>query len=76
MCLIGGCIRAAWLTAKVFDQLQADCLKEIGVLVQEGGLVLASTCGLYPSGFLRISEDSTNCEPVDTVVRVYLHPSL
>jgi uroporphyrinogen-III decarboxylase len=52
MCLIGG-IRTAWLTAGVFDrELQAACLKEIGALVREGGLVLASTCGLYRPEFL------------------------
>ena len=52
VCLIGG-IRVDWLTAKVFDQeLQADCLKEIGALIREGGLVLSSTCGLYRPEFL------------------------
>ncbi len=52
VCLIGG-IRVDWLTAKVFDQeLQADCLKEIGALIREGGLVLTSTCGLYRPEFL------------------------
>ena len=52
MCLIGG-IRAAWLEAEALDrELQAVCLREIGDLVREGGLVLASTCGLYRSEFL------------------------
>jgi hypothetical protein len=52
MCLIGG-IRSAWLTAEAFDrELQATCLREIGALVREGGLVLASTCGLYRPEFL------------------------
>jgi hypothetical protein len=52
VCLIGG-IRVDWLTAKVFDQeLQAECLKEIGALIREGGLVLTSTCGLYRPEFL------------------------
>jgi hypothetical protein len=52
MCLIGG-IRSAWLTAEAIDgEQQAACLKEIGALVREGGLVLASTCGLYRPEFL------------------------
>ncbi|MDA8123986.1 MAG: hypothetical protein M0009_02190 [Deltaproteobacteria bacterium] len=52
MCLIGG-IRAEWLTAEVGDrEWEAACLEEIGALIREGGLVLASTCGLYRPEFL------------------------
>jgi hypothetical protein len=75
MCLIGG-IRAAWLTAKVFDrELQAACLTEIGALLREGGLVLASTCGLHRPEFLpnlkRIYQltGSLTCENRASVVK-------
>lgn len=45
--LISG-IRASWLAAKEFDRgRQRKCLKEISALAREGGLILASSGGLY-----------------------------
>ncbi len=45
--LISG-IRAAWLAAKEFDrERQMECFKEISALAREGGLILASSGGLY-----------------------------
>jgi hypothetical protein len=45
--LISG-IRAAWLAAKEFDrERQGECLQEIIALAREGGLILASSGGLY-----------------------------
>ncbi len=45
--LIGG-IRADWLALENLDQqMQQECLNEIEVLFSEGGLILASSCGLF-----------------------------
>lgn len=50
--LVSG-IRAAWLTAKELEGSQlADCRKEISALAEEGGLILASSCGVYSSRFI------------------------
>jgi uroporphyrinogen decarboxylase len=50
--LIGG-IRAAWLTEKVPDfATHKDYLEEIKTLTREGGLILASSCGLHHPKFL------------------------
>lgn len=50
--LVGG-IRAAWLVGKQLDpDEQRHYLLEIGALLKEGGLILASSCGLYNSPFL------------------------
>ena len=52
ICLIGG-IRAAWLTTASIDRaLEEISLREIRTLVREGGLILASTCGLHNPAFL------------------------
>lgn len=46
-------IRAAWLAAKEFDRKrQGECLKELSALAREGGLILASSGGLYSSELL------------------------
>jgi hypothetical protein len=51
-CLIGG-IRAAWLAAEGFDaSMRAACAEEIGALIGEGGIILASSCGIHAPGFL------------------------
>ena len=50
--LLGG-IRAAWLAAESFDRnLEETALTEIRALTQEGGLIMASTCGLHHPTFL------------------------
>jgi uroporphyrinogen-III decarboxylase len=50
--LVGG-IRAAWLSGKPLDQdEQRHSLLEIGALLKEGGVILASSCGLYSPAFL------------------------
>ena len=50
--LVGG-IRAAWLAGKQLDQdEQRHYLFEIDALLKEGGLILASSCGLYNPAFL------------------------
>jgi hypothetical protein len=50
--LVGG-IRAAWFAGKQLDQdEQRQYLLEIGALLKEGGLILASSCGLYSPAFL------------------------
>jgi hypothetical protein len=50
--LVGG-IRAAWFVGKQLDQdEQRQYLHEIGALLKEGGLILASSCGLYSPAFL------------------------
>lgn len=52
LCLGG--IRAAWLAAEHFDpEMQQACSGEIGALIQEGGLILASSCGIHDRGFLK-----------------------
>ena len=50
--LVGG-IRAAWLVGKQLDQdEQRHYLLKTGALLKEGGLILASSCGLYSPAFL------------------------
>jgi len=50
--LVGG-IRAAWLAGKSFTpDEQRRCRFEISAMLREGGLVLASSCGLYNPAFL------------------------
>jgi Uroporphyrinogen decarboxylase (URO-D) len=50
--LVGG-IRAAWLAGKSFTpDEQSRCRFEISAMLREGGLVLASSCGLYNPAFL------------------------
>jgi len=50
--LVGG-IRAAWFTGKPLHlDEQRRCRLEIGALLKEGGLILASSCGLYNPAFL------------------------
>lgn len=50
--LVGG-IRAAWFAGKQLDQdEQRQYLLEIAALLKEGGLILASSCGLYSPAFL------------------------
>lgn len=50
--LVSG-IRVAWLTAKELDGGQlAECRKEISALAGEGGLILASSCGIYSPRFI------------------------
>lgn len=50
--LIGG-IRTAWLTQEWIDPMkQKEYLREIETLVREGGLILASSCGLFDHKFL------------------------
>jgi uroporphyrinogen decarboxylase len=50
--LIGG-IRTAWLTnEKLHPMEREEHLKEIKTLVREGGLILASSCGLFDRKFL------------------------
>ena len=56
--LIGG-IRTAWLTWKGLDLTQQkECLEEIKALAREGGLILASSCGLYHPKFLPILKET------------------
>ncbi len=50
--LIGG-IRVDWLAAREFNpEMQAACRREISTLAAAGGLILASSCGLYHPRFL------------------------
>jgi uroporphyrinogen decarboxylase len=50
--LIGG-IRTIWLTEEKLDPMKREeFLKEIKTLVREGGLILASSCGLFDRKFL------------------------
>ncbi len=52
ICLLGG-IRAEWLAANPFDRTREEAsLREIGALVREGGMILASACGLHHPSFL------------------------
>ncbi len=55
--LISG-IRAAWLAGRDFDQEhRLQCLREISALAKEGGLILASSCGLYdPESLLNLRQ--------------------
>lgn len=65
-------IRVAWLAAKEFDrELQRACCKEISALAKEGGLILASSGGLYSPELLpnlrdiyHLSEDIASCRDV------------
>ena len=50
--LIGG-IRTIWLTGEKLNPMKREeFLKEIKTLVREGGLILASSCGLFDRKFL------------------------
>jgi uroporphyrinogen decarboxylase len=50
--LIGG-IRTIWLTEEKLDPMKREeFLKEIKPLVREGGLILATSCGLFDRKFL------------------------
>ncbi len=50
--LVGG-IRVDWLAAREFNpEMQAACRREISALAAAGGLILASSCGLYSPQFL------------------------
>ena len=50
--LVGG-IRAAWFAGQSLNpDDRRHCLLEIETLIKEGGLILASSCGLYSPAFL------------------------
>jgi hypothetical protein len=50
---LAGGIRTAWLSGKSFTpDEQRRCRLEISALLNEGGLIFASSCGLYNPAFL------------------------